>query len=255
MVARIVNNKFGGLFEEIFIEKNQEKKINGAFVSEWQLTDVLPSENLLKPQWNGTEWIEGATTEELQTIQNQKKETAKQDIANLYTQLYRSALSRATGKTGTLEYLLLQKKEYEDKYKCAMEVINNQPISNQFMYAQIDAEKEFEDFADDILFIKIGGINQMITNPDAPINYPELIPTQNRIKDFCQIIKFMFETNEFIYQNFMKMIVFMRTRMITDVELGNLDNYNNRLSIVNEVLAGNLSNKELQQKFVTFQNM
>jgi Trp operon repressor len=195
------------------------------------------------------------TPEELQALENNKKAQAKQEVTNLYTQLYSSALSRVTGKTGKLEYLQLQKKEYEDKYKCALEVLNDQPISNQFVYAQIDVEKEFEDFAGDILYMKIAGINQMITNPEAPIDYPVLVPVQNRMKDFCLIIKFMFETNEFLYQNFMKMIFFMRTRMITDVELGNWDNYNNRLAIVNEVLAGNLSNKELQQKFATFQNM
>jgi hypothetical protein len=211
---------------------------------------VLYSDNYINPIWNGTKWIEGATTEELQTIQNQKKETAKQDITNLYTQLYRSALSRATGKTGTLEYLLLQKKEYEDKYKCAMEVINNQPISNQFTFEQIADEKEFEDFVGEILYHKIIGINQMINTKS--IDYFEIVSTEDRMIDFCQIIKFFFETNEILYQNFMKMIMFMRTRMITDLETDNWDSFNKRLTIVNEVLMCNLSVEEIQEKFANF---
>jgi hypothetical protein len=145
-----------GLFLGIF--DNNQKPLNSVEI------EVLPTSNELKYIkliYADGVYYEGATPEELQTIQNQKKENAKQDITNLYTQLYRSALSRATGKTGTLEYLLLQKKEYEDKYKCAMEVINNQPISNQFTFEQIADEKEFEDFVGDILYHKIIGINQM----------------------------------------------------------------------------------------------
>ena len=65
MLSRIVNNKFEGFYTNDFIEQNQDKIIDGQLVSEWQLTEVLPNENLINPKWNGTEWIEGATPEEI----------------------------------------------------------------------------------------------------------------------------------------------------------------------------------------------
>ena len=63
MKARIVNNEFNGIYTDDFIEQNQDKIINGQLVSEWVLTEVLPNENLFKPIWTGSEWIEGATPE------------------------------------------------------------------------------------------------------------------------------------------------------------------------------------------------
>lgn len=65
MKARILNNKFQGIYTNDFIQYNLQNFINGQLVSEWQLTEVLPSEELIKPMWNGTEWIEGATAEEI----------------------------------------------------------------------------------------------------------------------------------------------------------------------------------------------
>ena len=73
MVARIVNNKFGGLFKETFIKENFDKKINGDFVSNWYITDVIPLKELINPKWNDTQWIEGATPQELAEIENQKQ--------------------------------------------------------------------------------------------------------------------------------------------------------------------------------------
>jgi hypothetical protein len=66
MKARILNNELTGIYTNDFISKNLDKVINGQLVSEWELTEILPSENLLKPLWNGTTWIEGATPEEIE---------------------------------------------------------------------------------------------------------------------------------------------------------------------------------------------
>ena len=74
MKARIVNNELSGIYTNDFLIQNKDKVINGQLVSEWQLTEVLPSEGFLKPTWNGSEWIEGATAEEIEQSQNQEKE-------------------------------------------------------------------------------------------------------------------------------------------------------------------------------------
>lgn len=66
MKARILsNNLHGGNYTTDFLDKYKEKLINGQLVKDWILTEVLPNENLLKPFWNGTKWIEGATPEEI----------------------------------------------------------------------------------------------------------------------------------------------------------------------------------------------
>lgn len=65
MLIRILNNEFQGIYTSDFIEQNQDKIINGQLVSKWQLTELLPNENLFKPIWNGSDWIEGATPEEI----------------------------------------------------------------------------------------------------------------------------------------------------------------------------------------------
>ena len=78
MIARIVNNELSGIYTNDFILKNQDKVINGQLVSEWQLTEVLPNETLLKPIWNGSEWIEGATQEEIAEQELEKQKILKQ---------------------------------------------------------------------------------------------------------------------------------------------------------------------------------
>lgn len=81
MKAIILNNEFQGIYTNDFIEQNQDKIINGQLVSEWQLTEVLPNENLLKPIWSGSEWIEGATPEQ---ISQKQSENLKQKETILY---------------------------------------------------------------------------------------------------------------------------------------------------------------------------
>jgi hypothetical protein len=77
MKARILNNELTGIYTNDFISKNLDKVINGQLVSEWELTEILPSENLLKPLWKGTTWIEGATPEEITEQENQQKQELK----------------------------------------------------------------------------------------------------------------------------------------------------------------------------------
>lgn len=84
MKARILNNEFKGIYTNDFILNNLDNLdnlINGQLVSEWQLTEVLPSMELKKPIWNGAEWIEGATPEE---IASQQAEMLKQKETDLY---------------------------------------------------------------------------------------------------------------------------------------------------------------------------
>lgn len=68
MKARILNNEFNGIYTDEFILKNSDKIINGQLVSEWQLTEVLPTEeerNYIKLMFDGESYYEGATPEEI----------------------------------------------------------------------------------------------------------------------------------------------------------------------------------------------
>lgn len=78
MLLKIKNNKPDGIFSQDFINDNFKKIINGELVSEWILVNIFPNENFINPTWNGSEWIEGATPEEIseqQIIQLKQKET------------------------------------------------------------------------------------------------------------------------------------------------------------------------------------
>jgi hypothetical protein len=243
MIARILNNEFGGLFEENFIEKNQEKKINGAFVSEWQLTDVLPSENLLKPQWNGTEWIEGATTEEIQTIQNQKKHEIYLKIFQVVNNLTTSALSRATNKLGLgLSRIELEnlKSEYKSVYEVAKYFIDNDNILNQIIFDNLDFEQE-NDFTGDIL----NQVANQLQISTAGIS---------RIQIYCKIIIKKYELGELMLNEFNSFIRTFRSKMITFLDKNDFhkieSGFNLSLSITNQT-----ENSQLYTIFLTFNNL
>jgi hypothetical protein len=65
MLLKIKNNKPDGIFSQDFINGNFTNVINGELVSEWILVNIFPNENFINPTWNGSEWIEGATPEEI----------------------------------------------------------------------------------------------------------------------------------------------------------------------------------------------
>lgn len=65
MKARILDNGFfGGYFTEVYLQNPTNEEL----IKDWNLTEVLPGSNLHKPFWNGTEWIESATPEEITEI-------------------------------------------------------------------------------------------------------------------------------------------------------------------------------------------
>lgn len=66
MKARILENNRCILLDQEFLD------FKGAEIDNWNLTDVLPSSDLVIPIWNGLQWIEGATEQELQVIKQNK---------------------------------------------------------------------------------------------------------------------------------------------------------------------------------------
>lgn len=66
MKARILDTGRCILYTQEFLD------FKGSETLDWNLTDILPSSDLLVPIWNGSQWIEGATEQELGVIKQQK---------------------------------------------------------------------------------------------------------------------------------------------------------------------------------------
>ena len=67
MKNRILENSaFGGIYTNEFLENNNNNIVNGKIVSDWNLTEVECSLELILPIFNNGEWVESATEEEIQ---------------------------------------------------------------------------------------------------------------------------------------------------------------------------------------------
>jgi hypothetical protein len=74
MKARIENTEFKGIYTDEFIQENLNNIINGQLVSEWEITEILPTELELKYinlKFDGLIYFEGATIEEIQATKKQ----------------------------------------------------------------------------------------------------------------------------------------------------------------------------------------
>ncbi len=78
MRTRIIKNKPAGDYTVEWVLINKDKFINGQIVSEWELADLY-TKDYINPYYNGSEWIESATQEEIKA-HNQQIETAQKKI-------------------------------------------------------------------------------------------------------------------------------------------------------------------------------
>lgn len=85
MKARILNTEFKGIYTDEFLQNNLSNIINGQLVSEWELTEILPTELELKYinlKFDGLVYFEGATIEEIAQAENAKKQSQKLEVYN-----------------------------------------------------------------------------------------------------------------------------------------------------------------------------
>jgi len=116
MKARIKpDTSFGGLYNDEFINKyiNTNIVVNGQKVRDWQLTDVLPSQDLKEQIWNGSTWIEALTPEIEQQrqieamLEAEKQKYLKRisDGKNYYAQVSAQfRLARLSGELSTEQH-------------------------------------------------------------------------------------------------------------------------------------------------------
>lgn len=85
MKARILNTEFQGIYTDEFLQNNLSNIINGQLVSEWELTEILPTELELKYinlKFDGLVYFEGANIEEIAQAENAKKQAQKLEVYN-----------------------------------------------------------------------------------------------------------------------------------------------------------------------------
>lgn len=142
------------------------------FQEDWILIETPITESFIKVKWNGTQWIEGATPEEI-TQQTQSFQLS--ELVAVCEYLTDRALISSVNKEGGEKYLQGQISRYKEKYKVAKQYILDQTINNQFWYDAIITE---------------------MNNTNAVYNYGLTIPV------FMGIIVQQFELGEFRSQKF-----------------------------------------------------
>jgi hypothetical protein len=204
---------------------------------------VLYSDNYINPIWNGTEWIEGATPEELQTLENQKKHEIYLNIFQVVNDLTTSALSRATNKLGLgLSRIELEnlKSEYKSIYQVAKDYIDNDNIFDQIIFDNLDFEQE-NDFAGDKL-------NQVA-------NQLQILTAENsRIQIYCKIIIKKYELGELMLNKFNSFIRTFRSKMITFLEQNQFEKVESGFNL-SQSITNQTENSQLDNIFLTFNNL
>lgn len=217
-MVRIINNTdFGGIYSEEFIQEG------------WEMTNKIPDQNLIVKKWNGANWYEGATADEI-GISNAKKNAEKEEeIIKRYNYLMMRALSSSMGKYGSFEYLQNQKSEYDEKYAIAKGLKVSDPFTNSL-------EKEMNrDFTEESLI--------------ATLQYFGLEPSENKLENFYKLIIFKYEYAEYRYEVFKAFCVDYRTKCRSFLETSELA----KLQVAFE-MADTLPNELTDQDIETLYN-
>lgn len=180
-VTRIINDKPAQTYHSDWIVENQNELVNGELVSNW---DVAPKydDNFVTPKWDGINYYESATPEEVQTI---KSPIYEKKIVSIYSMLYERALRSSMGKGyeyDTYQKLKDQEDEYRNKYGVAKGLIYN-PLTESEIIAEMNRE-----FTEPVL-------DAMLTSFGLPV-------TGTPYEKMCAVIMFKFEYGEEKYKRF-----------------------------------------------------
>ena len=229
MKARILqDNSFGEIFKDSFLQLNADKIIGGQLVSEWTVTDILPDISIVKPYWDGKDWIENATTAEIYAY---KAPYYEAETIKRYEYLMLRSLSSSMGKYGTYEYLQIQRDEYELKYNVAKGALVNAYIADAI-------EKEmYRDFSDAIL-------TQLLTEYG-------ITPAITQIEKMYQLIIFRYETAYSKYMLFKSYCIDFRTKCRTFIELSEWSKLDFAFNLA-DTLPDDASELDIQNFYTSF---
>lgn len=220
MISTHVNGQFAGNYTSI------DKVPTGK-----EVTPIQKPDEFIKGFWNGSEWIETITQEEVNAPLIIKYEEI---IIEKYLYLMLRALSSSMGKYGSYEYLQSQKLEYDEKYKVAKGLSNNTPIADA-IYKEM-----LRDFSESML--------------DAILASYGITPIGTHLDKMYQLIVFRYEYAENRYNIFKGFIIDFRTKCRTLVENLEFSKLDTAFELVDS-LPNELTGLEIQNFYTNFENI
>lgn len=221
MKTRIIHNKPAGNFTNNFIADNKE------IVKDWELVKLYDG-TFINPYWNGTEWVESATTEELLNYEITKINEYRHKIYNKTESLLKSALERSLGKDGQgLSLIQLEnlQKIYENKKNDAEKILADLPIiqiTEDLLLYEIQ-----RDFSNGKLDATINFIN---SNYNAGIDV-----NLSLLKKYARLILFKYNSGNAMYETFKAMIENFRSKLLTNLDYKDFSIIDARFEIVYEI--------------------
>ena len=195
-------------------------------------TEIHYEGGLIKEFWDGLQWIESATNQEIDTHNTPIYE---QKIIDLFTYLLLRALSSSMGKYGSFEYLQIQRNEYLKKYEVAKGISNNVSIANAIVK---EMERDFPTPKLDAILTAYG--------------YNDLSGTQLEKMYTLIIIRFEYANSKL--EAFEGMAIDFRTKCRTLVELCQWDKLDTAFSLIDN-LPTELSNADIENYYLQFENL
>lgn len=209
------DGSFDGNYTDLWLTQNQDKTIKGDLVSDWVFSSTLYDGSLNDAIWNGSEWIEQASQEE---IVAKRKKIYKEKIETAFSHLYIRALASSMNKSRLdLNFLTAQREVYQDKYDVAKGIITS-GVKYDNTLELIQGEMD-DEFSEDVL--------------NATLTAFGLTPNGTHLDKMYQLIIFKFEYGLNAFSNFKKFIERFRTKSFTWLDAGLCDKIDQGIDLVN----------------------
>lgn len=202
--------------------------------------DLLYSENEIIGTTDGLFLDENGNYfyEEIETIE-EKKAKAYERIDELYTSMWISSLSRATGKPNSKDDFRAIREEYKIKFDTSTEHLANLTISNPKMLIELGKECE-RDFAGAIL--------------DGTIDYLGLDNSGTRLDKFCRLVVYKYNYGENIWKYLQTLCSKFRTTCITDIDNSDFIRFEERYAIA-KTITNETTIEQIEALELTFENV
>lgn len=125
MKSRIINGKPVGKYTEEWLLDNAENEISGEKVALWELAPAYEG-NFINPYWNGADYIESATSEEIIEFE---KSVFLPNLQKVFSDNELKAKAFVIDKNGKKAYIESQERHYRLKYKVAKGLVINAKIT------------------------------------------------------------------------------------------------------------------------------
>lgn len=183
--------------------------------------------------WNGIDFVEGATSEEITEEQNKilqnKISEYRAKIYESTEKLLDSSKARALGKVGqglTRNQLEVLEIFYIKKNNVAISYIADETILDASIFELIQFEEE-NDFEGTKLTNKINFLNTY---------YEAQIPTDvSRIKQYCYLISVKFVLGKAIDEMLKSLCEIFRSKLITNLDRAEFDKIDQRIELIKSI--------------------